>query len=99
MGAEEDLPVYQAKEKTKVPDESPPAYQAPSVYRVGLSSLSNPLVTIPQLKAHLALLRAFKELRTTVQDTDAKVLGLPVIVVELTPDKRWTWFVGLAVER
>ncbi|TCD60359.1 hypothetical protein EIP91_010319 [Steccherinum ochraceum] len=74
-------------------------YSGPPSYRIGDHDLKHPFVSIPQIKAHLALLRAFKELRTTVQETDAKSLNLPPVVSELTKDKRWTWFVGLAVER
>ncbi|KAH8103957.1 hypothetical protein BXZ70DRAFT_888620 [Cristinia sonorae] len=111
MGAEDTPPAYKTAppaydpkaDTTHAPEgsEQPPAYtyNAPSSYRIGGKVITEPLVNIPQVKAHLALLRAFKELRKTVQDTSAQVLGLPPVVSDLSPDKRWTWFVGLAVER
>lgn len=61
--------------------------------------LPSPLVTIDQLKAHLTLLGAFKSLRTTVQTQSAEELILPPVVERMDVNKRWTWFVGLAVER
>lgn len=74
-------------------------YSGASSYRIGDKALKRSFVSISQIKAHLALLRAFKKLRTTVQESDAKSLNLPPVVKELTEEKRWTWFVGLAVER
>ena len=110
VAATEDLPVYKVKEDFKedlkatvseleIPAYNPPPYTAPKAYRIGRSTFPDPLVSIPQVKAHLSLLRAFKALRTTVEEPDATVLGLTGVVKELPKDKRWTWFVGLAVER
>ena len=79
--------------------EAPPPYHAPTRYAIGESALSAPLVDIRQLKAHLALLRAFKSLKTNIQDKEPKELQLPPVVDELDKEKRWAWFVGLAVER
>ena len=55
-------------------------------------------MTIEQLKAHLALLRDFKQLRTLVEEgTDVR---LPQDIRDLgTPTARWGIIVALAVER
>ncbi|CAL1714266.1 unnamed protein product [Somion occarium] len=76
-----------------------PSYPGPSSYKIGEKMLPSPLVTIDQLKAHLTLLGAFKSLRTTVQTQSAEELILPPVVERMDVNKRWTWFVGLAVER
>ncbi|KAF8079297.1 hypothetical protein FPV67DRAFT_109524 [Lyophyllum atratum] len=68
------------------------------IFRVG-GFLTSPLVEIPQLKGHLALLRAFASLRSTVE---ALKHGNTMACLDQMPaDKelRWTWFVGRAVER
>ncbi|KAI0791997.1 hypothetical protein C8Q75DRAFT_805043 [Abortiporus biennis] len=77
----------------------PPTYIAPSSYQIGLNILPKPLVSTEELKAHLALLRAFKLLRETVKERTAFELGLPPAAHALEKDQRWAWFVGLAVER
>lgn len=78
-------------------DSSPPAYTALPEYRIGTSVLTKPLVEIEQLKAHLALLKAFRELRTSVER--CAPAALPELARALTVSERWAWFVELAVER
>ena len=78
-------------------NEKPPAYTAPSSYRIGGQMLTSPLVTVPQLKAHLSLLRAFKQLRTVIDE--GKDPRLPEFTRSMDALPRWAWFVGLAVER
>ena len=59
-------------------------------------------VTVSQLKTHLGLLRAFRELKDRVIDLEANqdVRGrLPPMAQELGPQERWTWFLELALER
>ena len=59
-------------------------------------------VTVPQLKTHLGLLRAFGELKDQVVDLGANHDvrdKLPPIAQELEPQERWTWFLELALER
>ena len=75
----------------------PPPYRAPTSYSIGTTRLDAPLVDVGQLKAHLALLRAFKALKVKVDERSAE--ELPAVVNELDKEKRWAWFVGLAVER
>ena len=78
-------------------NDTPPAYAPPSAYRIGAQTLSAPLVTVQQLKAHLCLLRAFKNLRTAIEEgTDPRI---PDYARDLEAVPRWGWFVGLAVER
>jgi hypothetical protein len=59
--------------------------------------MESQLVTPQQLKGHLALLRAFHALRQTVQAGND--YRFPADVRLLDADRRWTWFVSLAVER
>ncbi|CAL1714287.1 unnamed protein product [Somion occarium] len=80
-------------------DSPPPSYSAPKSYKIGSHTLGSPLVDVDQLKAHLALLHAFKLLRTDIQSKSAEELKLPRVVNLLDENKRWAWFVGLAVER
>ena len=73
----------------------PSTHIAPAQFLIGASYTEGPLVNIPEIKGHLALLRMFAELRNNVAG-----LGLdsaPSIPVET--EERWSWFVGLAVER
>ncbi|GBE89583.1 hypothetical protein SCP_1602460 [Sparassis crispa] len=70
-------------------------YIGPSAYHIGDATLHAPLVELDHLRAHLALLRAFKALRTLIEDADE--LGLQALRMDSTA--RWAWFVGLAVER
>lgn len=84
-----------------LPTDHPPAYQIPHTYKIGAHILSpeTAVVNITELKAHLALLRAFKDLRTNVEGKSPAELNLPVVVESFDEKKRWSWFVGLAVER
>ncbi|OCH91521.1 hypothetical protein OBBRIDRAFT_834175 [Obba rivulosa] len=75
----------------------PPAYTAAPEYKIGSAVLTKPLVKVEQLKAHLALLKAFRELRTSVEQCGAA--ELPVVAGWLKGPERWAWFVELAVER
>lgn len=78
-------------------NDTPPAYSPPSSYNIGGQTLSAPLVTVEQLKAHLSLLRAFKNLRTVIEE--GKDPRIPEYARGLESIPRWGWFVGLAVER
>ena len=63
---------------------------------------THPFVSITQLKAHLGLLRAFRELKSRVTDLEANQdvrNKLPSLAQELEPQDRWTWFLELALER
>jgi hypothetical protein len=74
--------------------EAPPAYSFPEAFTIG-GRTTKPFVNVSQIKDHLALLHAFAELKISVEGiTTTEILHLP-------PDKerRWAWFVGLAVER
>ena len=66
-------------------------------FTIGLSSLEVPFVRVEDLKAHLCLLRAFKDLRTKVEL--GNVADWSELVRNLSPESRWHWFVGLAIER
>ncbi|KAI0683786.1 hypothetical protein BC835DRAFT_1422969 [Cytidiella melzeri] len=77
--------------------ELPPNYTPPKTYKVGGHTLYAPLVRVAQVKAHLCLLRAIKNLRTVVEDgQDGR---FPSLARDLAPPQRWGWFINLAVER
>ncbi|GJE98082.1 hypothetical protein PsYK624_143040 [Phanerochaete sordida] len=78
-------------------DDAPPPYRPPTSYSVGEHTLPNPLVSPEELRAHLCLLRAFRDLRTVVEG--GQIGEWPAMVRAWTPEQRWAWFVGLAVER
>ena len=81
---------------------TPPPHLEQICLPVGGKVPKEPFVTIPQLKAHLGLLKAFRELKNRVtyleanQDVRDKV---PLLAQELGPQQRWTWFLELALER
>ncbi|KAF7304479.1 hypothetical protein HMN09_00850200 [Mycena chlorophos] len=60
---------------------------------------TKPFVTVDQLKDHLALLHAFADLRARVEDTSADELGIDYFPPENEKERRWSVFVGFAVER
>lgn len=77
--------------------ELPPGYSDGTIYTIGSHTLHEPLVRTSYVKAHLCLLRAIYELKAvTMAGEDARI---PAEVLAMEPWERWTWFVGLAVER
>lgn len=76
----------------------PPEYTPPSNYDIGGQALHQPFVSVEQLKAHLALLRAFKDLRTIVEEGTDSRLPLDVRALD-QPALRWGRMVALAVIR
>jgi len=88
---------------TSVNNSGPPPYYLEQIrFPVGAMVPTEPFVTIPQLKAHLGLLRAFRELKNRVTDLEINqdVRGkLPSLAQELGQPQRWTWFLELALER
>ena len=71
-----------------------PRYDFPTKFKIGRVFTNGLLVNVDQIKGHLALLEAFSNLKTQV---DGLTLGIPKMPDDL--EKRWVWFVGLAVER
>ncbi|KAF7304496.1 hypothetical protein HMN09_00852000 [Mycena chlorophos] len=77
---------------------SPPSYTPLAKFRVG-SKETKAFVTVDQLKDHLALLHALAELRLRVENTSAEDLGIEYFPPENEKSRRWSVFVGFAVER
>lgn len=99
MDASEPLPAYNAAPRThgsgpSNPTAQPPDYTFPTRFEIGGSLTDGLLVDIPQIKGHLALLDAFANLKKEVEETDIPIPDMP-----FDKEKRWAWFVGLAVER
>ena len=88
-------PSYAETYKTvsAVIEDKPPCYTFPTSYAVGGNHVSL-LVTISEVKGHLALLRAFAELKQKVEGWNTGRSEVP-----LDSEKRWVWFVDRAVER
>ena len=81
---------------------SPPYYLEQIRIPVGGRIPKKPFVAISQLKAHLGLLRGFRELKNRVTDLQANQGvrdKLPLLARELGPQQRWIWFLELALER
>ncbi|KAF9459225.1 hypothetical protein BDZ94DRAFT_1055303 [Collybia nuda] len=73
-------------------------YEFPSTFQIGSKHTGGSLVSTKQLRGHLALLRAFAQLREQVD----KLHERPGAILSRIPKgigKRWAWFSGLAVER
>ncbi|KAH9930344.1 uncharacterized protein B0H18DRAFT_905631 [Fomitopsis serialis] len=73
----------------------------PPAFPIGPNSLTNPLVSIKYVKAHLSLLGAFKTLGKRVETCPLEDLPVLARCLDYTPQtpRRWAWFVCLAVER
>ncbi|TFK33265.1 hypothetical protein BDQ12DRAFT_738868 [Crucibulum laeve] len=67
-------------------------------FKIGTTKTYGPLVGVPEIKAHLAVLHGFSELKAQV---DVLGSGDQVRLPDMPADKdrRWTWFVGLSLER
>ena len=90
---------------TSTPDahSAPPPYNLDQVcFPVGGKATKDSFVTASQLKTHLGLLRAFRELKDRVIDFEANQgvhNKFPSLAQELGSLERWTWFLELALER
>lgn len=73
-----------------------PRRQMPS-FEIGSQRTPGPLVSIAQVKGHLRLLRAFHNLRVTVEE--CKDRRIPAFAAQMDRDSRWTWFITLAIDR
>ncbi|KAG1754857.1 uncharacterized protein EDB91DRAFT_256714 [Suillus paluster] len=70
-------------------------YAMPHRFKVGAKK-TKPLVLPAQLMGHLKLLNAFFAMRQRVEEGD---VHFPDLARQMSPEKRWAWFVTLAVER
>ncbi|KAJ7921384.1 hypothetical protein B0H13DRAFT_1604569 [Mycena leptocephala] len=81
-------------------NEAPPAYSIPNAFAESSRSATGTgieaFVDVPQIKDHLALLHAFAELKVSVERMTDEA-GIPHLPTD--NERRWGWFVGLAVER
>ncbi|KAI9461336.1 hypothetical protein HD554DRAFT_2028306 [Boletus coccyginus] len=75
---------------------SAPRYTLPDTFDIGHRSVGL-LIHPHQLRGHLSMLHAFHNLRVIVESDD--VTQFPVDVCAMDPEKRWSWFVNIAVER
>ncbi len=69
----------------------------PLTFHVGLRELQDSLVQIKHLKLHLCFLGALHDLRKRAES--AADASWPSLIRELDGERRWSWFVNLAVER
>ncbi|KZT69341.1 hypothetical protein DAEQUDRAFT_726929 [Daedalea quercina L-15889] len=66
-------------------------------YKIGSHKITESLVDLEHIKAHLNLLGAFRNMRNRVEDCPDT--SLPEVAQFLDGSQRWAWFVGLALER
>jgi hypothetical protein len=71
----------------------PPHYTLPEIFTIG-GHTTRHLVRPDQLSAHLQLLAAFSHLKQRVVASESLIKEL-----ETNSEKRWVWFINLAVER
>ena len=88
-------PSYSTVDYTMDNPAPPPTYTAPTQFHIGSRLTPEPLVNISQIKAHLALLHAFSELKNEVEELQEGTI--PQMPADL--ERRWAWFVTLAVRR
>ena len=94
-----DLLATATTTETVVPPYDPPEYTPQSQFRVGKGVTTAPFITTSQLKVHLGLLRAFRDLKLKVQDNSDPSDMFPPLAGALDPEARWVWFLELALER
>ena len=94
--ADQILPAYSTTAYSSIGDSDvpPQVYTVPTQFNIGSQCIPEPLVNISQVKGHLALLHAFVELKKQVEELQEAIPQMPADL-----EKRWAWFVGLAVER
>lgn len=71
-------------------------------HTIGGNTLNAPFLDCKELKAHLCLLQAFKDLRATVEGSPtvtSKMNAWPELARQLDGPDRWSWFLGVAVDR
>jgi hypothetical protein len=85
--------------ETAVPLHDPPEYISQSKFHVGKGATPVPFVSPYQLKIHLGLLRAFRELKLKVQENFDIANAFPPLAGALDAEARWVWFLELALER
>ena len=90
------MPLQAATEILSNLGDAQPNYSFPLTFSIGEKLTSTLLVTSSQLKGHLALLHSFALLRLQIENASADVLPPEV---PLFKNLRWTWFVGIAVDR
>ncbi|KAG6915916.1 hypothetical protein DXG01_009286 [Tephrocybe rancida] len=90
--AEEQAPDY------PVENGPPPSYDFPQTFAIGAGRTKAPLITSNQVKNHLGLLYAFATLKTRVEGINAE-RNEEIPFLPQDPERRWAWFVALAVER
>lgn len=78
-------------------DQPPPPYIFPSRFTIGHETTYGPLVPLEAVKSHLLISGEFAELKDRVEILD--VSNILSVEVPKEKERRWAWFVGLAVER
>jgi hypothetical protein len=103
MADTEDLPMYTVVDAVPSPRHSPPPpSREDTPFTIGGRGVANPLVSLEQLRSHLRLLGMFASMKQKVEDPDSDpqlMQTVPPLAKALTPEKRWEWFLELAVER
>ena len=95
--ADQIPPAYSTSDNVNTTDNPgpPPTYTTPTQFSIGSQLTPEPFVNISQIKSHLALLHAFAEFKKEVEGL--KEGTIPQMPADL--ERRWAWFVALAVQR
>ena len=102
MAGTEDLPRYTVVDHTPSPRQSPPPSHDDTTPAIGGRKVIRSLVSLEQLRFHLRLLGMFASMKQKVEDPDSDprlMQAIPPLAKALSPEKRWEWFLELAVER
>lgn len=93
-------PPYTSTTTSGLPSNAPPpSYTFPTSFTIGGTRTDSLLVDIPHVQGHLALLHAFAQLRTEIEVSEVSLTGTKIPDMPADKEKRWAWFVALAVER
>ncbi|KAF8159172.1 hypothetical protein B0H34DRAFT_392677 [Crassisporium funariophilum] len=79
-------------------DDPPPDYRTARRFKIGISQTKDVLVSEAQIRGHLALLNAFIRLKLKIDDVSPIEYDWPSSVPK-DKKRKWSWFVGIAVER
>ena len=90
----EQIPPAYSTTAVRSSDVLPPTYSAPTQFNIGSLRTPEPLVNLSQIKGHLVLLHAFAELKKQVEELREPIPDMPADL-----ERRWAWFVAMAVER
>lgn len=98
----DELPEYTVLDSGPTLVQDLPLPDDDKTFTIGGRSILRPLVSVEQLRSHLRLLAMFASMKQKVDDPDSDprvAERIPPLAMALPPEKRWIWFLELAVDR